>query len=117
MSFNPIVIDEKSSKFIQSASEAAIQRLKVEHGVECADWKGIPTISIIFFEEVFRELGNQARNNGGEAKISIHQLMTIGVDLREEEDAEKNGNRNISVVLGPIPKQLVKNDALTEADE
>ena len=117
MSFNPIVIDEKSSKFIQTASEAAIQRLKVEHGVECADWKGIPTISIIFFEEIFRELGNQARNNGGEAKIVLPQLMTIGVDLREQEDAEKQGNCTVNISVAPLPKQLIKNDALTEADE
>ena len=117
MSFNPVVIDESTAKFMEVASENAIKRLKVEHGVQCADWRGVPTIGIVWLEEVFRELGNLARNNGGEANVKIHQIMSIGVNLREEEDAEKDGNLTISIAAGPIPKQLVKNDAMTEAEK
>lgn len=117
MSFNPVVIDEHTMNFMKKASENAVKRLEVEHGVQCADWKGIPTIGIVWLEEVFRELGNEARNSGGEAKVNIHQIMSIGVNLRMEEDAEKDGNLTISIAAGPIPKQLIKNDALTEAEE
>jgi len=117
MSFNPVVIDEQTMDFMKRASENAVKRLEVEHGVQCADWKGVPTIGIIWLEEVFRELGAVARSNGGEAKVNIHQILTIGVNLRMEEDAEKDGNLTLSIAAGPIPKQLIKNDALTEAEE
>ena len=43
--------------------------------------------------------------------------MTIGVDMRTEDDAEKEGNLTVSMQAGPLMKQLIKNDALTEADE
>ena len=39
MSFNPVVIDEHTMNFMKKASENAVKRLEVEHGVQCADWK------------------------------------------------------------------------------
>jgi len=117
MAFNPIVIDEKTAKFMERVSKNAIDRLNRECGIVCSEWKGIPTIGIIWLEEIFRELGNEARKNGDVAKVNIHQVLSIGVDLRVEEDAEKDGNFTVSISAGPIPKQLIKNDAITEADE
>jgi len=117
MSFNPVTIDQQSTDFIKRVCENASKRLEIENGVECADWKGIHTIAIRYLEEVARELGVEARKNGGEAKINLHQVMTIGVDMRTEDDAEKEGNLTVSMQAGPLMKQLIKNDALTEADE
>ena len=117
MSFNPLAIEESASKVIEKACENAIIRLSSENGVECADWKGIHTIAMIYLEEISRQLGVEARNNGGEAKLNLHQILTLGVNMREEEDAEKEGNMTVVLAAGPIMKQMIKNDAVTESGD
>ena len=117
MSFNPIAISEDTSDFVKTVSENADKRLRVENGIFCADWKGIHTIAIKYLEEVARELGVRARKNNGEYKVDLHQVITVGVDNREEEDAEKSGNLAVFIAAGPKMKQAIKDDALTEAYE
>lgn len=115
--YNPIVIDEKTKAFMETVCENGKVRLKNENDIECEDWKAINTIGIIWLEEIVRELGNQARANNNEVRVSIHQDITIGLDLRTEEDAEKEGNLNLVFIAGPKLKQLAKNDSLTESDD
>ena len=117
MAFNPTPVDANSSEDTQKACQNASRRLKLENGVDCKDWKGIHTIFTVALQEYFRVLAEKARTTDGEVSLDIGSLVTFKIVKRVEEDAEKDGNLVPVAEFRSGIKQIVKNDALTEADE
>lgn len=85
-----------------------------QFGIDIQEPEVAFTIATVFLEEVFRELALRAQRNGGEAKVELFKLLTIGVDLRESDSAEKDGNYTVFLEAGPAAKTLIKNDSATE---
>lgn len=113
--YQPRHFSEETAKILGIICKNSLNRLKSsEFGIDIIEPEVAYTIATVFFEEAFRELANEAHRNGGEARLKIYELMTIGVDLRESDNGEKSGNMNIIMIPGAICKQLIKDDGFTE---
>lgn len=116
--YKPRMINAESKPILTPACDNAMKRLKSgECGIDVVDPLAIYTIATVFLEEVARELGEAARNNNGEAKVKIHDFMTLGVTRRDSDDAEKDGNLSVVMTAGPNFKLMIKNDGVTEEAE
>jgi hypothetical protein len=115
--YKPIKLDEKSKAVLNRALANASRRLcSDEFGIIITNKLGIHTISIVFLEELFKELGVEADSHGGVAQAKLKEIGTFVVSNRVSEDGEKGGNRVPSFIAGPDAKQSVKNDSSTEED-
>lgn len=105
----------ESAKFLEKVDSAAYERLKSN---ECNLDIGLPnvayTTTIVYLEELSRQLKEEVEATGRPIAVSLGSLMTISIDNRESDTGEKAGNLVPTVELGEMFKLGIKNDASTE---
>ena len=71
-------------------------------------------ITVITLKVMAEHLGQQAKINGGNAKLELHKFGEMAVVNRESDDGEKSGNLVPMFIPGETFKMAVKDDADTE---
>ncbi len=113
--YQPRTFSKESADVMSAVCKNTLDRLKAEAGIDIQEPEVAFTVSTVFMEEALRYLAEKAHHNNGEAKVEIYKLMTLGVDLRESDTAEKDGNFTVIMVPGPAAKEIVKDDGSTES--
>lgn len=91
-------IDRRTKEEVRS-----VYKIFVEH-----DWQN-NTIANVAIENIIKSLAIDIVNNHESAPINFFNLFSAIVSVKRNEDAEKEGNINISFTHGPIIDDLINN--------
>lgn len=104
----PIDIRESRDELFEIA-ERAMKVLDANHGIDLKHPEVALSVTYTFLKNMIKDMA-ESKMEGSGVQINFCNLFDMGISLRVNDDAEKEGNYTPFFEISEQTKKLVKND-------
>lgn len=116
--FYTIPMEPLMREQLESISKHTVQELNSKHKIIIPHAWQANTIANCFIENLIKYMTAKMQMNGTAIEsVNFNDTLEFHLSYKQNEDAEKEGNINITIRPGINAKLLVKSDTFTEDDE